>query len=354
MNAIAAALRVGAAVALSATLEAQSVPRPPDLTISGIVIGANGAPLPFSTALLEGTGIERFSNDRGEFVLAGIAPGVYHLRVRQLGFTAFDTVVTLQAGVPVSGLRMVLSPLAFQLATVTVRETSCVSSTARGPASDFEMILTELRKNAEREQLLARNYPFEYRIVKSFDSDDSRLAPVQSGTDTLEYRSDMRARYRPGGLVRQDERRPPPNNHIMVIPVLGDMGDPEFLRTHCFTYRGKVKDAGVVTHRIDFSPAGSIRVADVEGSAYLDGTTFVVRRAVFRLTRPQSLKPPVQDLQVTTRYREIYPGVTVVSDVSSVQTVSAAFTRSLRVIETQRLVDYRFLNGQPGDTLRRE
>ena len=354
MNAIAAALHVGAAVALSATLQAQSVPQHHDLTISGIILGANGAPLPFSTASLDGTAIERFSNERGEFVLAGIAPGVYHLRVRQLGFSALDTVITLQSGTPVTGLRMVLSPVAFKLATVTVREKSCVVSAAiSGPASDFGMILTELRKNAERERLLAHNYPFEYRIAKSFESDDSRVAPVPSGTDTIAYRSDARPRYVPGGLVRRDETRPSPNR-IMVIPVLGDIGDPEFLRTHCFTYNGRVKDAGAVTHRIDFSPTGSIRAADVEGSAYLDGTTFVVRRAVFRLTRPQSLKPPVQDLEVTTRYREIFPGVTVVGDVSSIQTVNEAFTRYVRVIETQRLVDYRFLNGQPGDTLRHE
>lgn len=351
-----AAVCLGAALVLSAAARAQNVAPADGLTIAGTVLGANGSPLPFSTASIRETGVERFSNDRGEFVLGNLEPGQYHLRVRQLGFAALDTIVTLRPDVSLVRLRIVLSPVAFKLATVTVRDRkSCVVPTeisSRG--SDFEMMLTELRKNAERERLLATAYPFEYRLAKSFDTDDSRIAPVQPGTDTVQYRSNERPRYLPGGLVRPDETRRPPNNRMMVIPILADIGDPEFLRTHCFTYSGTVKDAGVVTHRIDFSPTRSIRAADVEGSVFLDGNSFVIRRAVFRLTRPGSLSPPVRDLEATTRYREIFPGVTVADDVSSVQTVNAGFTRTIRVTEVQHLLDYHFLNGQPGDTLRRQ
>lgn len=357
MKALAAALHVGAGLALAVTLEAQGVPQAEGLTISGVVLGANGSPLPFSTASLAGTAIERFSNERGEFSLGNVSPGTYHLRVRQLGFAALDTVITLRAGVAVTGLRIVLSPVAFKLATVTVRDKkSCVVPTdISDPRSDFEMILSELRKNADRERLLASNYPFEYRIAKSFDTDDERVAPVSAGVDTAEYRSDERPRYLPGGLVRRDETRPSPNNRMMMIPVLGDIGDPEFLRTHCFTYDGTVKDEGIVTHRIDFSPTKSVHAADVEGSAFLDRDSFVIRRAVFRLTKPGSLNPPVRELEVMTRYREIFPGVTVVRDVNAVQTVvGGPFAHLVRVRETQRLLDYRFLKGVPGDSVRRE
>lgn len=355
MRALTAALNVGAALALAASLQSQSVAPPPGLRISGVVVGATGSPLPFSTASLAGTDIERFSNENGEFVLGNVAPGVYHLRVRQLGFAAMDTVITLRAGVSVTGLRLVLSPVAFKLATVTVRDKkSCVVPAEISIAgSDFETIITELRKNAERERLLGTTYPFEYSLAKSFDS-DSRTVPVQSGTDTVWYRSDERPRYFPGGLVRPDETRRPPNNRMMVIPVLADIGDPEFLRTHCFTYDGTVKDEGVVTHRIDFSPTKSVHAADVEGSAFLDRVSFVIRRAVFRLTNGGSLRPPVLELEVTTHYREIFPGVTVVRDVNAVQMVGGQFAHPIRVREAQQLVNYRFLRGQPGDTLRRE
>jgi len=355
VRALAAALNIGAALALAASLQSQNVAPPAGLTISGVVLGATGSPLPFSTASLAGTDIERFSNENGKFVLGNIAPGVYHLRVRQLGFAALDTVITLRPGVSVTGLRIVLSPVAFKLATVTVRDKkSCVVPTEiSAVGSDFETIITELRKNAERERLLGTTYPFEYSLAKSFDS-DSRTVPVQSGTDTVWYRSDERPRYFPGGLIRPDETRRPPNNRMMVIPVLADIGDPEFLRTHCFTYNGAVKDEGIITYQMDFSPARSIHAADVEGSAFLDRDSFVIRRAVFRLTKGGSLRPPVLELEVTTHYREIFRGVTVVRDVDAVQTVGGQFSHPIRVREAQRLLDFHFLKGQPGDTLHRE
>ena len=356
MKALAAALNFGAALAFAATLQSQNVAPPSGLTISGVVLGATGSPLPFSTASLAGTDIERFSNENGEFVLGNVAPGVYHLRVRQLGFAAMDTVITVRAGASVTGLRIVLSPVAFKLATVTVRDRkSCVVPTEIAVAgSDFETILIELRKNAERERLLGTTYPFEYFLAKSFDSDDSRVAPVQLGTDTVAYRSDQRPRYFPGGLVRPDETRRPPNNRMMVIPVLADIGDPEFLRTHCFTYDGPVKDEGIATYKIDFSPTRSVHAADVEGSAFLDRDSFVIRRAVFRLTRGGSLRPPVLELEVTTHYREIFPGVTVVRDVNAVQMVGGQFARPIKVREAQRLLTFHFLKGQPGDTVHHE
>lgn len=355
MRALAASVSLGAALAFAPALLSQSSTPPGNLTVSGVVLGATGSPLPFSTASLAGTGLERFANENGEFVLGNIAPGTYHLHVRQLGFAALDTVITLREGASIKGLRIVLSPVAFKLATVTVRDKkSCIVPTEISVAgSDFETIITELRKNAERERLLGTTYPFEYSLAKSFDS-DSRTVPVQSGTDTVWYRSDERPRYFPGGIVRPDETRRPPNNRMMVIPVLADIGDPEFLRTHCFTYNGAVKDEGVVTYQIDFSPTKSIHAADVEGSAFLDRDSFVIRRAVFRLTNGGSLRPPVLELEVTTHYREIFSGVTVVRDVAAVQTVGGQFSRPIRVREAQRLLDFHFLRGQPGDTLHRE
>jgi len=326
------------------------------LSISGTVIGSNGSPLPFSTASLRETGAERFSNERGEFVLGSLAPGPYHLRVKQLGFAAFDTLVVLrQDNAPVK-LRVMLSPIAFRLATMTIRSTrACVAPDENVlVSSDFQTILNELRKNAERERLLVTSYPFEYRIAKSFDAADPKVAPRWPGIDTVLYRADQRPRYLPGALIRMDATIPPPENRIMVIPVLEDLGDPAFLRSHCFIYGGATNRAGVLTHRIDFKPAAALRAPDVEGSVFLDGESFVVRRAVFRLTRAWQLSPPVRNLEVTTTYKEVFPGVTVIEEVRSMQIVTGdPFSgRTVRLTERQRLVDYHFLAGQPGDTVR--
>ena len=187
-----------------------------------------------------------------------------------------------------------------------------------------------------------------------FSSTSEGFEPVRSSNGVkrwLAYRSDDRPRYAPGKLVRQDPSSSPPNNRIMAVPGLEDLGDPEFLRTHCFVYAGSATDSGVVVHKIDFRPNKALHVPDVEGSAFLDGESFVIRRAVFRLTRPGQLNPPVTDLQVSTTYREIFPGVTIIGDVRSVQSVRPLFpsSRIVRLTERQRLLDVRFLNGQPGE-----
>jgi CarboxypepD_reg-like domain len=352
-----ASLYLAIALALTPGARAQDVTQRAALSIAGTVAGTNGVPLPFSTASIRENGAERFSDERGEFVLGNLSPGTYHLRVKQLGFAAFDTTVMVSAlGLPVH-LRVVLKPIAFRLETVTIRGTrACVVADREMSAdgSDFETLLGELRKNAERERLLTTSYPFEYRVAKFFDSSDPNPPSKFRGSDTVTYRSDARPRYHPGGIVRVDEGIPPPNNRIMVIPVLGDLGDPEFLATHCFIYVGEVPDGRAKTHRIDFKPTAKISEPDIEGSVYLDTESFVIRRAVFRLTRAAMLTPPVRSLEVTSSYREILPGVAVVQDVRAVQEVNRELfsSRSIRLIERQRLVDFHFLQGQPGDTAR--
>jgi hypothetical protein len=136
----------------------------------------------------------------------------------------------------------------------------------------------------------------------------------------------------------------------MIIPVLEDLGDPAFLQSHCFRYAGLDRDGSTATHRIDFQPVRSLRKPDIEGSVFLDTATFVVRRATFRLTRPELFNTALRELQVTTSYREIFPGVTVVGDVVSVQMLrgSNMSSRFARLTEKQRLLDFKFLGTKPG------
>ena len=325
------------------------------LSISGTVVASVGGQLPYSTVSIRETGAERFANDRGEFVLVGLASGSYHLRVKMLGFAAVDTLIVLSDKTALQNLTLVLKPIAFNLATVTIKGTrACVDpGDTTNSDSDFKTILVELRKNAERERLLVSSYPFEYRIAKWFDSSDPAALP--SPGDTVAYRSDERPHYSPGKLIRDDPTIKAPNNRIMTVPGLEDLGDPEFLRSHCFIYAGSQTDSGVVIHRIDFRPNKTLHAPDVEGSAFLDGESFVIRRAIFRITRPYQLRPPVTDLQVTTIYREIFPGVTVIGDVRSEQSVRPQFSslRTVRLTERQRLLDVRFLKGQPGESVKK-
>ena len=277
--------------------------------------------------------------------------------MKELGFAAVDTVIVLAQGAGPQSLQVVLKPIAFTLATVTIKVTrACVNPGDTAMAdSDFQTILVELRKNAERERLLVSSYPFEYRIAKWFDSSDPAVLPRWGTADTVAYRSDERPHYSPGKLIREDPDGKPPNNRIMTVPGLEDLGDPEFLRSHCFIYAGSATDSGAVIHRIDFRPNKTLVAPDVEGSAFLDGDSFVIRRAIFRITRPYQLRPPVTDLQVTTIYREILPGVTIIGDVRSEQNVRSQFPsmRTVRLTERQRLLDVRFLKGQPGESVKK-
>ena len=277
--------------------------------------------------------------------------------MKELGFAAVDTVIVLTALTTLRNLTVVLKPIAFNLATVTIKVTrACVDpGDTANVDSDFRTMLVELRKNAERERLLVSSYPFEYRIAKWFDSPDPAVLPRWGGADTVAYRSDERPHYSPGKLVREDPTIKAPNNRVMTVPGLEDLGDPAFLRSHCFIYAGSETDSGVVIHRIDFRPNKSLRAPDVEGSAFLDGNSFVIRRAFFRITRPNQLRPPVIDLQVTTIYREILPGLTVIGDVRSEQSVRTQLSslRTTLVTERQQLLDVRFLRGQPGEPLRK-
>jgi hypothetical protein len=326
-----------------------------NLSISGTVVGSNGAPLAYSTVSILETGVHRFANENGSFVLANLSPGAYHLQVKQLGFTARDTLIQVSASAP-QQIRIALDPSPFKLATMTIRVSkACVPGDAARGGVDFETILAELRNNAERERLLVKSYPFEYRLARSFDT-PTHLDAVKRGYDTTSYRSDGRPPYEPGRLVRQDLADDSSNTASLMIPVLEDIGDPAFLQSHCFRYKGLERDAGTATHRIDFFPVSSLKKPDIEGSVFLDTASFVVRRATFRMTRPEQFNLSLHDVQVTTNYREIFPGVTVIGDVLSVQMVRGpnVGSKTLRLTEKQRLLDYKFLGAKPGDaTIRR-
>lgn len=342
-----------AAIAFASAARAQEITGA-TLSISGTVRGSNGSPLPFSTASLRETGVERFANELGEFVLANLAPGTYHLRVKQLGFAAFDTAIVLSPGQQ-ARLHLVLSPIAFKLATVTIKGSQACLAPDSVVNSDFQTILAELRKNADRERLLVTSYPFEYRLSKRYERLSPDAVPRWGRTDTVAYRSDQRPRYSPGKVLRTDSTIQDPDKLIMTIPVLEDLGDPEFLRNHCYKYLGTRSDRDGTTHRIDFKPVQSVRTPDIEGSVFLDTRSYVIRRAIFRLTEGRQLNPPVQELEVTTSFREIFPGVTIIDRVESVQRVTpeSYAVQTVRLTERQKLVDIRFLAGQPGDTLRK-
>jgi hypothetical protein len=231
----------------------------------------------------------------------------------------------------------------------------CLFPDEMGYVEDPELatILDEARKNAQREQLLRRTYPFEYKLAQSHNTYDVVSKTSAMMYDTVLYRSDDAWRYRKGKVVSDDRNRIFGDVRLMRLPTVADLADRHFLAAHCFKYAGIVDEGGKPAHRIDFSPDSTLVAPDVEGSIFLDSATYLIKRAQFKLTRGGSVKPAILGMEVTTTYKEILPNVLLFDEIRSVQPLANGPgkipVREFR--ETQKLLTYRFLYSGPPGTL---
>jgi hypothetical protein len=334
-----------ASVALAACLAASSAHAQQTVVVAGIVISdVAGQGLPFSTVSIAG-GPQRFTGADGSFAFE-LRPGTYSLRVRQLGFSPLDTVVTVSAGENLRGLLFTLRPIAVKLDTLRVYSKAC---RAGGEDAQLSVLLDEVAKNADRERLLRTDYPFIYQIERRKGYKGLGGVSDQSA-DTLKYNSKLLVGYAPGNLVQRVDSTDPRSEREMRIPTLVDLADPAFIDSHCYRYRGVTDAGGARAYRIDFEPARDITTTDVAGSAFIDSSSFMIRKAVFRLTKPDKLKPPVYGLEVTTTYREIFKGLALFDSIHSEQPLNKGrFT--LVQVQDQKLTGIIFYGRTPEDVV---
>ena len=325
-----------------------------DYSITITIMSEAGTPLAYSTVAIAEKGIERFSNQRGEFYMSGMAPGVYRLRVRQLGFTAKDTVVQLSPPHRNISFQVRLTPIPFVLENVVVTGVGqCPQATDLSDPQNaaLGLIFGEVSKNADRVRLLQDRYPYTYTLWREFTTFDSYIGPRSTVRDTVTYSSASSWKYLPGEVVQHDSITAA-GQQVMRLPQLVDLADTTFQQTHCFYYRGtERRDAGL-QHRIDFIPLSQFDFPDVEGSVFIDTKSYVLTSAVFRLTGGERLKPPITGIEVTTEYSEIYPSVVIFREIRATQPpTDARRTRFNGLRQRQHLVNHRFLRGKPGDTV---
>src|SRR5215475_14418413 len=91
------------AVALSVLLIASRVAGAQANDSTGSIVGAVvardlGIPLPYSVVSVPASGLERFTNDRGEFTLSGLRAGQTQLLVRHIGYSPSTLTVEVRAG----------------------------------------------------------------------------------------------------------------------------------------------------------------------------------------------------------------------------------------------------------------
>jgi hypothetical protein len=326
---------------------------PGAVTVSGtIVADETNHPISFSTVRLQPIGRDRFTDQDGKFVYYAIAPGKYELHVRQVGYLPEDTTIVVTANVPVTlSLRMIRIATALDEVKVSAAPRLCLVPDEFLAVADSELtlVLGEAKKNAEREQLLRRTYPFEYKFAQAHDTYDLTTKKHTMQYDTVIYRSDDTWRYRRGKVVSNDKSKLFGDVRLMRLPTLSDLADRSFLTNHCFKYAGVVDQDGARTHRIDFSPDSTLIAPDVEGSIFMDSATYKIRRAEFRLTRGGTVKPAILGMTVTTTYREILPNVALFDEIRSTQPLGVITVggNPVESQETQRLLSFRFLIVSP-------
>jgi hypothetical protein len=248
-----------------------------------------------------------------------------------LGYSPLDTTITFgPTRSPLLVLR--LAPAAIRLSTVPVtaqhdRHGACVVTgiPGRGVNPQLAAIFEQLDANIERYNILLEKYPFRYRrqeteLILTDGMPDSTVY-----VDTATYDSRERRPYHVGSIVYNDVTISGHQRIMMYLPNFADLRDTAFDAAHCFAYMGQEKNE----IRIDFRPADRIKVSDVNGSVYLDAATYLVRRAVFHLTKPKLTSSTIFGLTVTTTFQEVMPLVPIVTALSSEQPLMAIRTRGV-------------------------
>jgi Carboxypeptidase regulatory-like domain len=318
--------------------------------VDGTLVEADGGqPVPYGTVRIIGTPYERFTSPNGEFSLTGLAPGAYTLRAREIGYAPLDTTIVVNPGPGATTVVAHLRRFAWRLQPVVVRgdQGACVLTGAPDSTTDpgLAQIFSQLHVNVDRYRLLLDQYPFLYvREERRFFADSVWQV------DTSSYESVDRQPYRVGEVVFDALDNHKHLMQFMYLPGFGDLADPAFLRTHCFSFGGTASDTGsTVLLRIDFAPATRIRTPDVRGSIYLDAKRYVVRRAEFHLTKPGDADRELRDLTATTTFRELFPLVPVIDSIETTRTVERSHEISQFRVEDDHLLDIEFEHRRPGD-----
>jgi hypothetical protein len=343
------AARISAVLVLGTLLALPLAGQDSTVEVTGVVIARDGnTPLPFATIALDSSALSWFTDSNGVFRLHAVPLGKHRIRARELGFAPEETNVDITPDLQSVSVTIALRRVPHALPRVSVGDRlRCLHpgfpDSAASPA--LAAVAEALAANAERMSLLNKQQPYDYSIeahlVYRF-RDHPELD--RDEVDTLEFRTNERRPYRPGGI--EDTwfvGRRPMNGYegpYIYLPDVEDFSLPAFTNHHCFRYGGVDSTTGTPELRIDFSPLDKMRDADAEGSVFLDPERLVIRRSTIRMTRGEHLVPPIRRFETSTWFRELVPYVVVEDSSRTLQTEWSPRSGQADATEEQRVIDY--------------
>ena len=317
-------------------------------SLRGTVVSAEtGQPLGFSIVTLHPNVGRQFTDGAGAFVFGETKPGTYLLSVRQIGYTPLDTQIVM-GGDTTTRVRIALRHLAIELPPVTIAAPRCTRP-GRPDSSDAALlaVFDQLQENARRLELLANSYPFDYDLEIATREVNARGDTSGPQLRRLRLSSKENHPYAVGRVV-EPAWGPWGNPDSFVVihsAELQDLGNADFVASHCFLLAGRDTIGGDTLVRIDFEPAIRLGSADMAGAAYLDPMTYELRYTETLLTRPErSRLADVRAMRFRTRFRNIARGVPLQDSLIVITTYP--HSRQTK-IETQRTVEVRFSRQPP-------
>jgi hypothetical protein len=335
----------------------------PDSSGTGTLIGLvsakeAGVPLPFSVVSITRLQREQFTDERGRFRVGDLPAGSVRLRIRHVGYSPADTEVVVRAGVT-DTIRIALSRIAVRLTAMQVRAYPECITPGPPPATDtaFTTIFDQLKQNAEQFRLLVTKYPFIYGVERTTSTLLGGVDLRRDLVDTITLMSDSQWQYSPGTVVVQEKVRGRSTGPVtMRIPTLANFADSLFIANHCFFNGGLETVDSKELLRVDFVAASALTDPDVDGSMFLDPTTFQIRRSFLHLSKPPRAVPDVTATEATTIFAELFPSVPVIATVQSINHLrvsSRRYRAPTQTREDQQLIAVEFLRNKPGEDVKK-
>jgi hypothetical protein len=306
-------------------------------TVAGEVVARDGGePLGFTTVSVPSHGMQLLASERGTFTLRGLPPGALRLRLTRIGYAPKDTALTVAAD-GTARVRVEMTRLVLTLPAVT--NGTCTDRTPfETQPAVFAALFDQVRQNAERMRLLARERPFVFhatRVRRNWGHD-----VVELTTDTIVRGPLPPQPYVPRRIYFRMARA-----WGVKLPELADVADTAFTNNHCLWYAGQERLGADSVIRVDFEPVPWLaKEVDLEGSIYLRVDGYRLVGMDTRLNRIPREFSALQGYATRARFEELVSGVPMLAEWELTNTFRGA--PKPVVVETGKVTGVRWL-GSP-------